>query len=188
LSIIRDTLPESYRVRKASLADADALVAHRIGMFTDMGVEMDVAVVKAAFRRWLFDALPNGVYRAWVVETADGTIAGGGGITVIPWPPGPQYPGDRLAFVYNFYTEPAHRRRGLGRMIMDAIHAWCRSAGVSSLALNASQSGRPLYEAMGYHESTSPMMFISLDPPDDDAGSPAEGDPPAGLAQRRRFR
>jgi GNAT superfamily N-acetyltransferase len=161
LSIIPG-LAEVYRVRRASLADADALVAHRIGMFTDMGVDMEVAALSAAFRRWLFDAVPHGVYRAWVVETADGTIVGGGGITVVPWPPGPQYPGDRLAFVYNLYTEPAHRRRGLGRMIMDAIHAWCRSAGVSSLALNASQAGRPLYEAMGYHEATSPMMFISL--------------------------
>ena len=31
-----------------------------------------------------------------------------------PGRPGPRYAGDRLAFVYNVYTEPAHRRRGLG--------------------------------------------------------------------------
>src|SRR5206468_8736157 len=99
-------------------------------MFTDMGVEMDAAALSAAFRRWLFDALPNGVYRAWLVETADGTIVAGGGIIVIPWPPGPRYLGDRLAFVYNVYTEPAHRRHGVARLVMDEIHAWCRSAGV----------------------------------------------------------
>lgn len=133
-------------------------------MFTDMGVDMDAAAVSATFRRWLFDALPNGVYRAWVVETSDGTIVGGGGITVVPWPPGPHYAGDRLAFVYNVYTEPLHRRRGLARMVMDAIHAWCRSAGVSSIALNTSKDGRPLYEALGYDESPNPMMFFSIEP------------------------
>ena len=133
-------------------------------MFSDMGVDMDAAALSVTFRRWLFDALPSGVYRAWVVETDDGTIVAGGGMTVIPWPPGPRYAGDRLAFVYNVYTEPAHRRHGLARLVMDAIHAWCRSAGVLSLALNASKDGRQLYEALGYGESPSPMMFLSIEP------------------------
>jgi len=118
--------------------------------------------VASRFRRWLFDALPSGVYRAWVAETSDGTIVGGGGIIVVPWPPGPNYPGDRLAFVYNLYTQPAHRRSGVARQIMDAIHAWCRSAGITSLALNASTDGRALYESMGYEESPAPMMFLAL--------------------------
>lgn len=151
-----------YRVRTASLADADTLIAHRIGMFTDMGVETDAAVLGPAFGRWLADVLPSGVYRAWLVETADGVVVGGGGITVLPWPPGPRYLGDRLAFVYNVYTEPAHRHQGVARMVMDAIHAWCRAAGVTSLALNASKDGRPLYEALGYRESPNPMMFFAV--------------------------
>ena len=46
--------------------------------------------------------------------------------------------GDRIAVVYNVYTEPAHRRQGLARRIMDAIHAWCRDQGIASVALNAS--------------------------------------------------
>ena len=103
------------------------------------------------------------LYRAWLVETSAADVVAGGGITVLPWPPGPTYPGDRLAFVYNLYTEPAHRRRGLGRMVMDAIHAWCRTEGISSLALNASDLGRPLYEALGYHVAPNPMMFLGLD-------------------------
>ena len=70
--------------------------------------------------------------------------------------------GSRLAFVYNVYTEPAHRRRGLARAIMDAIHTWCREAGVTSVALNASPDGRPLYEALGYHVSPHPMMFLPM--------------------------
>lgn len=153
-----------YRVRAATIADMDAIVRHRIGMFTDMGVEMDAPVIARAFRPWLEEAIPSGLYRAWLVETAAAEVVAGGGITVLPWPPGPRYAGDQLAFVYNVYTEPAHRRRGLGRMVMDAIHTWCRAAGISSLALNASDSGRPLYDALGYRVSPSPMMFLGLDP------------------------
>jgi GNAT superfamily N-acetyltransferase len=151
-----------YRVRTATLADADVLVRHRVDMFTDMGVPMDVPALESAFRAWLHEMMPAGTYRAWLAETASGAIVGGGGISVLPWPPGPQYPGDRLAFVYNVYTEPAHRGHGLARLVMDAIHAWCREAGITSMALNASRDGQPLYRSMGYAESPSPMMFLPL--------------------------
>ena len=74
--------------------------------------------------------MPAGTYRAGSWKPTTGEIVAGGGITILPWPPGPRYRGDRLAFVYNVYTEPAHRRRGLARMVMEAIHAWCRDAGI----------------------------------------------------------
>jgi GNAT superfamily N-acetyltransferase len=155
----------SYRVREATLADASALVHHRIGMFTDMGVTFDAGALAEAFHAWLRDTMPAGTYRAWLVESeddADNAIVAGGGITILPWPPGPRYMGTRLAFVYNVYTEPAHRRRGLARLVMDAIHAWCAEAGVTSVALNASKDGQPLYEAMGYAVTPSPMMFLPI--------------------------
>ncbi|HUR33395.1 MAG TPA: GNAT family N-acetyltransferase [Vicinamibacterales bacterium] len=160
----------NYTVRRATLADADALVRHRIRMFEDMGVmstpDPNDAPVAGAFRRWLADLMPTGSYVAWVVDAPDASgsrvIVAGGGATLIPWPPGPRYPGTRLAFVYNVYTEPEHRGRGLARMVMDAIHAFCRDEGIDSLALNASTFGQPLYESIGYRVTHSPMMFLSL--------------------------
>ena len=134
-------------------------------MFVDMNVEIDALLVARAFRRWLDEALPSGVYRAWVVETTDRQIVGGGGLTVWPWPPGPRYLGDRLAFVYNVYTEPAHRRRGLARLIMNTVHSWCRDNGITSIALNASADAVPLYQSLGYRESPRPMMFLALESP-----------------------
>ena len=152
----------TYRIRPATLDDLDVLVRHRISMFTDMGVPLDAAALDESFRAWLVGVMPQGTYRAWLAETAEGEIAAGGGITILPWPPGPGYLGDRLAFVYNVYTEPLHRRRGLGRLVMDAIHAWCREAGITSMALNASHDGLPLYESMGYAVTASPMMFLPI--------------------------
>jgi GNAT superfamily N-acetyltransferase len=151
-----------YRIRQATLADAETLARHRIAMFTDMGVPLDARALDQAFRAWLAAVMPSGTYRAWLADAAGGGVAGGGGITIIPWPPGPRYGGDRLAYVYNVYTEPAHRRRGLARQVMDTIHAWCRDEGIGSMALNASRDGKTLYEAMGYAESASPMMFLPI--------------------------
>jgi GNAT superfamily N-acetyltransferase len=165
-------LSSAYRVRPATLGDADIMVRHRCSMFTDMGVPLDAAALESAFRDWLASTMPSGTYRAWLVETtvteddgrpdANPVVVAGGGITVLPWPPGPRYMGDRLAFVYNVYTEPAHRRRGIARLVMDAIHAWCREADITSLALNASPDGLPMYTSMGYAVAPSPMMFFAL--------------------------
>jgi GNAT superfamily N-acetyltransferase len=152
-----------YHVRPATLADVAVLVRQRIAMFTDMGRTFDAADVDRAFRTWLVDMMAAHVYYAWLVEDSEsGAIVAGGGLSVLPWPPGPAYLIDRLAFVYNVYVEPAHRRQGLARQVMETIHEFCRTNGIRSVALNASEDGRPLYEALGYQVTPSPMMFFAV--------------------------
>jgi GNAT superfamily N-acetyltransferase len=150
----------SYHLRRATLDDAAILARHRNDMFTDMGVELNAPVLAQEFIAWLQSTMPAGLYHAWLIEADAGEIVAGGGMTIIPWPPGPRYPCGKIAFVYNVYTEPAHRGRGLARQIMAAIHTFCADAGISSAALNASRLGLPLYESMGYRVTESPMMFI----------------------------
>ena len=150
-----------YRIRLATLDDEAILVHQRMAMFEEMGLTVDASLT-AQFGAWLRETLPAGTYRAWLVEPAGGPAVAGGGMTIIPWPPGPTYPGDKLAFVYNVFTEPAHRQQGLAKLVMHAMHGYCRDHGIGSLALNASQFGRPLYESLGYAVTSSPMMFLAL--------------------------
>jgi GNAT superfamily N-acetyltransferase len=87
----------------------------------------------------------------------------GAGITLLKWPPGPSpLRSERVAFVYNVYTEPPHRRRGLARRLMETVHAWCAEHGVAAVALNAAPAARYLYDSMGYREAPSPMMWRIL--------------------------
>jgi len=152
-----------YRVRQATLADVDALVRHRLGMFTDMGTVFDAPLIDALFRAWLREMMPAGEYVAWVCEDASGAIVAGCGITLLKWPPGPSpLRADRIAFVYNVYTEAAHRKQGLARRLMDAIHEWCGHHGIAAVALNASPDGRHLYESQGYRLAPGPMMWKIL--------------------------
>jgi len=187
----------TYQVRPATLDDVDSLVDQRVGMFTDMGQMTHPEATAAAFREWLADTMPAGVYRAWVVEAGDEprgqdapsgaterprprcpAVVAGGGITILPWPPGPQSLTGRIAFVYNVYTAPAHRNRGIGRLLMGAIHTWCREHGIDCLRLNASAAGEHLYTSIGYREVASPTLEIMLKP----------RHARAGLAKRRGFR
>jgi GNAT superfamily N-acetyltransferase len=54
------------------------------------------------------------------------------------------------ARVRAMYTDPAHVRRGVGRMVLDACEAAARAEGFRSVELAATLSGEPLYRACGY--------------------------------------
>jgi hypothetical protein len=86
----------SYHVRRGTLDDAVILARHRNDMFKDMGVELNAGVLAGEFIAWLRGTMPAGLYHAWVVETDEGEIVAGGGMTVIPWPPALPVRQDRL--------------------------------------------------------------------------------------------
>jgi len=56
-------------------------------------------------------------------------------------------------------TETAHRRRGLGRAMMNSLAAEAVAGGCSSAVLMASEAGRGLYSALGW-ELLSPFVEV----------------------------
>lgn len=50
------------------------------------------------------------------------------------------------------YTDPAHARRGIGRLILDRCERAAADAGFAEVELMATASGRPLYLACGYRD------------------------------------
>jgi len=127
-------------------------------MFEEMGVTGDYEAMDQGFLRWLRPAMNHKIYRGWMVETDSGKVVAGGGLAILPSPPDPTDSNRERAYIYNVYTEPAHRRQGLARLIMETIHQWCQAQGIRTVVLHASEFGRPLYEAMGY-QPTSEMRL-----------------------------
>lgn len=152
----------TYTIRPATIADIPHIVQHREQMFRDMGIPAAFEDMSAAMELWLRHAIPSHTYRGWIAVTAAGEVAGGGGLIVIPWPPGPISMDPRCGFIFNVYTHPSHRKQGIGRRLMEAIHDWCRAEGLERVVLNASTFGQPLYEAMGYVVTNEPMMRMRL--------------------------
>src|SRR3982750_914715 len=132
---------DDYHLRAGTLDDCEALIHHRVAMFQDMGLEFDAQALAREYGAWLRAHMTDGDYRAWVIEDANRAIVAGGGLSILPWPPGPRYFAGRVGFVYNVYTEPPQRGHGLARRLMEAMHAFCRREGIGALALNASQFG-----------------------------------------------
>jgi GNAT superfamily N-acetyltransferase len=152
-------LPDGLVIRRASIADLEALILHRAAMFRDMGYADNAAIdrMSTRFRVWLSEHINAGDYLAWLVTAPDGVVAAGAGLWVMDWPSHMVGSGKR-GNILNVYTEERFRRKGLARELMETVLAWCRENGVDTIILHASVDGRRLYEAMGF-EATNEMRL-----------------------------
>jgi ribosomal protein S18 acetylase RimI-like enzyme len=152
----------AYRIRRATVADAAEIMAHRRGMFHDMGYTDD-----AALQAMVDTSLPQvetllarDEYRGWLVEDTAGKVIAGAGLHISQLLSHPTKPDDvRRAYVYNVYVERGHRRKGLARRLMDEVLAHCRAERIRTVWLHASEEGRPLYEKMGF-VATNEMKLV----------------------------
>jgi GNAT superfamily N-acetyltransferase len=137
--------------RPVQLDDLDLVCRHREDMFASSGHNRDMlARMTAAFREWLRPKLADGSYFGWIVEEEGAAIAGIG-MMVIDWPPHPSHPEDaRRGYILNVFVEPAHRRKGLAKALMERADAEARQRGLAYLILHATKQGRPLYEQLGW--------------------------------------
>lgn len=61
-------------------------------------------------------------------------------------------PGEDAAKIRAMYTDPAHVRRGIGRIILGACEDAAAAAGFDRAEMAATLAGVPLYEACGYRK------------------------------------
>jgi GNAT superfamily N-acetyltransferase len=59
----------------------------------------------------------------------------------------------RRATILNVYTDPEYRRRGVARQLMETMIDWCKREGLARVNLRASDTGRHLYESLGFKPS-----------------------------------
>lgn len=65
----------------------------------------------------------------------------------------------RWAYVANVWVDPAHRRRGVGTLMMHQAIAWCREEGMDRIVLNPSAMSVPMYRALGFRPADDLMRL-----------------------------
>ncbi len=150
----------TFSIRSATVADAPTIVAHRRAMFEDMGERATdkLDAMSAAFETWVTERLVRGEYRGWLVTDAQNQIVAGAGLWLLAWPATPKDQSAQRGYIFNIYTQPAFRRRGLARQLMQVILDWCRAQSIRVVGLHASDDGRALYKALGF-EPTNEMRL-----------------------------
>jgi GNAT superfamily N-acetyltransferase len=140
------------RLRSASIEDLDILIHHRREMFREMGYTDQALLddVTASAEAYFRTALANDAYLGWLAQTDDCEVVGGGGLLIADWPGFPGEKQSRRAWILNMHTEPAYRRQGIARRLVETMVEWCRAERFTAVALHASKEGRPLYESFGF--------------------------------------
>ncbi|MFW9788126.1 MAG: GNAT family N-acetyltransferase [Candidatus Thorarchaeota archaeon] len=137
------------KFREATHADSRWILHHRIGMFTDMGLDRDYIYETARLtEQYLEDDWTNG-YRYFLVEE-EGEVIAGCGISPFRVPPQVSQKTGFYAYLSNMFVEQEHRRKGVGKALLRYVINVCRNDGIGLLFLHASDEGLPLYESEGF--------------------------------------
>ena len=148
-------------IRPATLADVPDLVRLRRVMFQavtwDGPADMDGAT--RASEEHLRTAIPAGTFRGWVAVTPAGEVVATGGLIIDHHLPTPRNLSGQVAYILNVVTDPAYRRQGLARRIVQTMLDWTARQQIARVTLNASEHGRRLYASMGFQPTGNAMRM-----------------------------
>ncbi len=151
----------SYRVATAD--DVDSLATMRWRMETERHPEHpvseeDYAAYLAAARQDIRAEIERGTHIAFLAEAEGAVVACA---LLIWWTmlPGLTESHRKRGYVSSVYTDPAWRRRGIARRLMEQVIGRAREIGVQRLVLWPSDMGRPLYLDQGF----APSPALELD-------------------------
>lgn len=147
------------RYIKASIDDLDILTETRIEVLraaNQLSEDADMSEVKEQSYQYYKKALCDGSHAAYLVFDGD-KFVGAGGVSFFQVMPTYHNPSGYKAYIMNMYTNPAYRRKGIACKTLDLLVQESRNRGISSISLEATKMGRPLYEKYGFVEMTGEM-------------------------------
>ena len=142
----------AYRVVEAGEGDFGDLTRMRLAWSAEHGLRAtdDAARDEFTDRMQQWWDQQSGHRRAWVVRDAAGASVGMANLAVFTRMPRPGVPDVHWAYVANVWVDPAHRRRGVGRLLMEGVVDWAREARMLRIVLNPSEVSLPLYRGLGF--------------------------------------
>jgi len=140
--------------RMATTDDVDTLAQKRWQMETERhpDIQTDYAAYLAAARQDIRPEIERGAHIAFLAEAEGEVVA----CAILIWwtmLPSLTELHRKRAYVSSVYCDPAWRRRGIARHLMEQLLAHAREMGVQRLILWASEMGRPLYLDQGFEPS-----------------------------------
>ena len=65
-----------------------------------------------------------------------------------------------FGYISMVIVDPAWRRRGLARRLMEAALVWCGEHGIRAVILHSSDDGRALYEKLGFQPTNEMRLLL----------------------------
>ena len=155
-------MAKNYEYKKATIADIDELVKTRIIVLraaNKLSNDVDMSLVEKESYEYYKSALETGEHVAYLVYDNE-TFIGAGGVSFYQVMPTYHNPTGKKAYIMNMYTALEYRRQGIAIHTLDLLVKDVRKQGVSQIALEATEMGRPLYEKYGFVKMEDEMELI----------------------------
>ena len=153
---------QKFEYKRAMLEDIEELVRTRILVLraaNKLSDDVDMSLVEQETCAYYKRALETGEHIAYLVYD-NGTFIGAGGVSFYQVMPTYHNPSGKKAYIMNMYTAPEYRRRGIAFHTLDLLVKAAKEQGVSQIALEATDMGRPLYEKYGFVKMEDEMELV----------------------------
>jgi GNAT superfamily N-acetyltransferase len=135
-------------MRAVTSSDAAIISRHRYP---------DEPEFRPTYTTWLETAIPRSVYLGWLLEL-DGNVIAGAGMIIHEWGPGWDQPNPLRVRIVNVFTEPAQRKQGHARRLVQRCLDEAQTRGITYLSLSSTDMAQGLYESLGFMAANNQMV------------------------------
>ena len=156
---------QNMKVRKTVKEDIDLLIKiHMEYLFSEKGVSSseEVQDIRTKLEEYFTEHLNKG-FIAIIAENENEVLATTF-MSIVERPPLIAFSSYLVGTVYNVFTYPQHRGKGIATKVMTELLSQAKLLGVAAADLMATKKGKPLYENLGFRVSnyTSMNKFVQL--------------------------
>lgn len=144
--------------KTATASDIDLLMSSRLEMLKvvnglDEGYQFSDEIIRESREYFL-----NGD-QITVIATDGGKVIGCASMSFMRIMPTFSHPTGKRAHLMNVYTSKEYRLRGIAEKMVKMLIEITWQRGVTEISLDATTLGRPLYEKLGFKDSTECMVL-----------------------------
>ncbi len=149
--------------KKLSETELETFIDMRITQLTEeyevAGKEVPKDVdLKSALLDYYHKHMADGTFVSWIAMDGN-RIVGTSGMSFVEKPPYFTCCSGKLGLLSSMYTDPAYRRMGIARKLLDHVICEARNYGCGSVHITASDLGVKLYMAYGFKHNGNFMMY-----------------------------
>ena len=145
------------KIRKATIDDMEPLIKLRIDYLLEENKLKninDLESLKLKLHEYFNKQLPNNGFVAFFAEE-NNKIYSTAFLSIVERPPRKATSSYLVGTVYNVFTYPIYRKKGIATKVMSALLEEAKSLNVASIDLLATDAGQSLYERMGFQQITN---------------------------------
>lgn len=153
----------AYRAARAE--DIETLVRLRVDLLrrvNGLAADADMSRVETENRRYFTQNIEAPDTQLTCLALDGETPVGCGSVCLFAVTPTYHNPAGKCAYIMNMYTLESHRRRGIGRQLMQMLLHHAQQWGAQRIMLEASEEGRLLYEQCGFVSAEYEMEYDPL--------------------------